>query len=171
MVQKNSNPPHKAAIRALEAFSRHGVPYLIVGGAALALHGIPRTTLDVDIVIPAETQAIIKVFRVAKLIGLKNRQAKILTLAEKPNLVTGQWVSFEDRRKRQLIDVFFEKEKQFQKLYSRSVERKGRKITFHVASLSDIEKMKKASGRPIDLADVALIREVKKIRRSTSKHS
>lgn len=35
----------------------HGIPNLIAGGLAVQLHGYPRTTVDVDIVVPDVEQA------------------------------------------------------------------------------------------------------------------
>jgi hypothetical protein len=35
----------------LELFNAHGVDYLIVGGYALAFHGAPRTTGDIDVLV------------------------------------------------------------------------------------------------------------------------
>ena len=166
MVQKNPSLPFQTAVRALETFTQCEMPYVIVGGAALVLHGIPRSTLDVDIVIPAERETIIKVLKATSKIGLRCQQSNLLSLIDKPDLVIGQWITFEDRAGRQLIDVFLEEVKQFKKLYRHSIKRKHQKMDFHIASLPDLEKMKKASGRPIDLADLALIREIKKIRKS-----
>jgi len=60
MVQKNPSLPFQTAVKALETFTQCEMPYVIVGGAALVLHGIPRSTLDVDIVIPAERETIQK---------------------------------------------------------------------------------------------------------------
>jgi len=37
-------------------FDREGTPYALIGGLAMAAHGMPRTTLDVDVVVPAEVQ-------------------------------------------------------------------------------------------------------------------
>lgn len=37
--------------RALEEAN---VPYCVVGGLAVNLHGIPRTTFDIDLVVPRE---------------------------------------------------------------------------------------------------------------------
>lgn len=42
----------------LECFARHDVRYLIVGGWALAAHGVPRLTKDLDLwVWPEATNA------------------------------------------------------------------------------------------------------------------
>jgi predicted DNA binding CopG/RHH family protein len=40
--------------------------------------------------------------------------------------------------------------------------KKDKKISIRVASLKDISAMKRASGRPIDLSDLQLIKELKK---------
>ena len=171
MAQRNASLPCDTAIKALEAFTGQKVPYVIVGAAALVLHGIPRATLDVDIVVPAGRDVIASVFKAANSAGLRTEQADMLSLAENPQLIVGQWVSFQDRKKQQLIDVFFEDAKQFEKLHRRSVKREGRRASFHVACLRDLEKMKKASGRAIDLADIALIRELRRTRRLKGKNS
>jgi hypothetical protein len=44
-----------AALRLLSALTAHGVEYILVGGAALGMHGLVRATEDVDIFVrPAE---------------------------------------------------------------------------------------------------------------------
>jgi hypothetical protein len=43
----------------LELFNKHGVEYLIVGGYALAFHGAPRVTGDIDLFVrPVEENAL-----------------------------------------------------------------------------------------------------------------
>jgi len=44
----------KMLLRSLNA---HGVEYFLVGGYALAAHGYPRATADIDVVVPATRQA------------------------------------------------------------------------------------------------------------------
>ena len=42
----------------LECFARHNVRYLVIGGWALAAHGVPRMTKDLDLwVLPESTNA------------------------------------------------------------------------------------------------------------------
>lgn len=36
-----------------ESFERHEVRYLVIGGIAAVLHGVPRATFDLDILIDA----------------------------------------------------------------------------------------------------------------------
>jgi predicted nucleotidyltransferase len=41
----------------LRSLNEHGVPYLLIGGYALAAHGYQRATTDIDLVVPATSQA------------------------------------------------------------------------------------------------------------------
>ena len=41
----------------IHALNAHGVPYLLIGGYALAVHGYVRGTTDIDIVFPATATA------------------------------------------------------------------------------------------------------------------
>lgn len=42
---------------AVEALSQHGVPYALCGGLALAIHGHPRATKDIDFLVPPASVA------------------------------------------------------------------------------------------------------------------
>ena len=46
-------PPESADIlRVLAELARHRVDYALLGGAAMALHGYPRMTKDIDLILP-----------------------------------------------------------------------------------------------------------------------
>ena len=47
---------HKDFKELLELFNAHKVDYLIVGGYALAFHGAPRFTGDIDILVKPDTE-------------------------------------------------------------------------------------------------------------------
>ena len=38
-------------LNLFKALEKHKVQYLLVGGLAMNLHGVPRTTMDVDLVL------------------------------------------------------------------------------------------------------------------------
>ncbi len=159
MAGKNTLPVLEIPLKILKAFTEEKIPFIIVGGAAIALHGIPRSTLDIDIIVPAKGQIIARLSQAAGDIGLLSRDRYISALAGRPHLLIGQWITLQDKMGRELIDVFFEDEKEFNKLLKRSKNIKGEQLGFYIASLADIEKMKKVSARPIDIADIALIKE------------
>jgi hypothetical protein len=50
-------------LRLVRALNDHGVDYLLVGGVALNVHGIVRTTEDVDLLIRASTDNVARLRR------------------------------------------------------------------------------------------------------------
>ncbi len=149
----------------LEALAQERVPFVVIGAAALALHGIPRSTLDVDLVLPAQGTAVRTLFRVAHQTGFRSREGALVKLAHRPEWLSGQWATFRGRQGMPWVDVFFERPPVFERLRRRALRRimAGRSVA--VASLAALERMKREVGRPIDLADVALIQERRKRRR------
>lgn len=44
-------------VKIIQAFDRRQVAYAVCGGLALAVHGIPRATIDIDLLIRPESEA------------------------------------------------------------------------------------------------------------------
>ena len=60
--------------RIVEAFDDAAIPYALCGGLAVAVHGHPRATIDIDLLLPADGVA-----------GAKERAASLgFTFAAKP---------------------------------------------------------------------------------------
>jgi hypothetical protein len=60
-------------LRLTEALDAHNVPYAVVGGYALALHGAVRGTVDIDIVIHWQKQHLINAKKALNSLGLVSR--------------------------------------------------------------------------------------------------
>lgn len=138
-----------------------GIKYVLVGGAALVIHGLPRSTLDIDIYVPADKNTLIKLFQFADSLELKSRQRAILKLKDTPSLFANQWICF-SYLKEDILDVFFTDKKEFTTLYKNSLIKKDKNLFIKVASLKDIASMKKAAGRSIDFADLKFIKKARK---------
>ncbi len=50
--------------RIINALNENNVEYAVCGGWAMAIHGIPRATIDIDLLIPADSLA--EVFEIAR---------------------------------------------------------------------------------------------------------
>ena len=163
MKKNTSNPEiwHKI----IKKFNQTGLDYVLVGGAALVIHGLPRSTLDIDIYVPAKEDVLNKLFNIADSLGLQSEQRSILTISHSPKLFVDQWICF-SYKGQDILDVFLSGKKEFEKLYSSSEQKKDKTISIRVASLKDIASMKKKSGRPIDLADIEFIKAAKKYKKS-----
>jgi Nucleotidyl transferase of unknown function (DUF2204) len=139
------------------SFQRHDVKYLVIGGIAAILHGVPRATFDLDILIevtPENAKSLLDALMEAGL------GTATLTTAE--DLLSNEITVFKDRVR---IDVqtttpgivFGDAWKRREKMVFQGQE-------FYMVSKEDLIVTKRASGREIDLSDVRLleIREEKK---------
>jgi len=159
MAKSTSSPQiwHKI----INKFNTTRLKYVLVGGAALVIHGFPRSTLDMDIYVPAKEGALNKLCTITKSLGLESKQKAILNIAHSPELFANQWLCF-SYKGQDVLDVFLAREDEFAKLYKKSQKKQDKTLTIRVARLSDIKAIKKASGRPVDIADIKLIEEAKR---------
>lgn len=133
----------------LSALSSEGAEFLLVGAYALAAHGLPRATGDMDIWIRRSEENVVRVRRAlrrfgAPLTGLTKDDLKT------PNLVFQIGVA--PRR----IDILTSIDAvQFDEAWSdrQIIEVEG--LTISVLGRSHLIQNKRAVGRPQDLADVA----------------
>jgi tRNA nucleotidyltransferase/poly(A) polymerase len=139
------------------SFQRQEVKYLVIGGIAAILHGVPRATFDLDILIEATPENAKNLLDALMEAGLGTAT---LTTAE--DLLSNEITVFKDRAR---IDVqtstpgivFGDAWKRREKMVFQGQE-------FYVVSKEDLIVTKRASGHEIDLSDVRLleIREEKK---------
>jgi hypothetical protein len=132
------------------SFQNHKVKYLVIGGIAAVLHGVPRATFDLDILIeatPVNAQRLLEA-----MLETKMGTAALITADE---LVRHEITIFRDRVR---IDVqtstpglvFAEAWKN-----RNTMEYQGQKL--FVVSKQDLVASKKAAGRSVDLEDVRLL--------------
>ena len=148
----------------LQSLTYNDVDFIVVGGAAMALHGIPRHTLDIDLFVPATQPEIQKLFSVlGDKLKMRCRQEGVAQ-SSTPELAEGHWATFCLPNGPDLVDVFFENPATYQNLKLNalhisisSVAVQGSTCFVKIISLSDIKRMKLECGRPVDLADAALI--------------
>jgi hypothetical protein len=153
----------------LKSLSEIEVDFVVIGGSALTLHGIPRTTIDVDIQISSKEDNIRCLISGLEQSGLKLENEDFLPLIGRPDLLFGQCISFSIPDGPQLVDVFLEDPKEFSRLLCSSQKIKFRNFYLRVADLIEIRRMKVDVGRPIDLADIALIDEFLELTRKNDR--
>ena len=153
--------------RLLSTFETHKVPYSIVGGYALALHGAPRGTIDIDCVIEHSEAAFISCEKALNSIGLESRlpvRAKEVfqfrqEYIERKNLIA--WGFVNPRNPMECVDIIIT-----HNLESlRSIFYKFGIKRVPVLAIEDLIAMKRMSARPQDVEDIKtleLIRDRKK---------
>ena len=132
------------------SLQRHKVRYVVIGGIAAVLHGVPRATFDLDILIDANSdnaKKLLDAFLEA------NLGTAALTTPEE--LLSQEITIFKDRVR---IDVqTFTPGLNFKEAWERRETMKYQKQEFYVASREDLISSKRAAGRPVDLEDVRLL--------------
>jgi len=131
----------------IELLNAHNVRYLVVGGYAVAFHGYPRYTKDLDVWIELSAENAGNILKALDAFGFGSLGIKsgdfletdqIIQLGYPPNridiLTSVQEIKFEDCYKTRV-----------------EVDIQGLKINF--IDLENLKHNKRATGRPQDLAD------------------
>jgi hypothetical protein len=138
----------------LRAFSDEKVEYLLVGAYALAAHGYPRATMDIDIWVKPNEENAARVLRALERFGapLDNLSPQDL---EKDDTIFQIGVA--PRR----IDIITGVSGlSFDATFSSAIEVDVDDIVLRIPSTADLIRNKRASGRTRDLADAEALEEL-----------
>ena len=144
------------------AFERNQVRYALAGGHAVALHGAVRGTMDIDIVINWNLRNLRAAETTLQGLGLVSR---LPVTADDVFLFRDEYV-----RNRNLIAWSFHHPEDASRLVDLVItyDLKGKRRrtlqtlggSVHVLGIRDLIGMKRASGRPQDLADVEALEQL-----------
>ena len=139
----------------LRALSDENVRFMLVGAYALAAHGYPRATLDIDIWVMPSPQNADAVLRALTRFGAPLHN---LTKEDLQRDGTIFQIGVAPRR----IDIITTASGlQFGETYRRSLSLNIEGIEVHIPSIEDLIRNKKASGRTKDLADAEALESLK----------
>jgi len=144
---------------------KNKIRYAVAGGVALVLHGVVRFTADLDLIVDLEPENLRRFVQAMTELGYRPR---VPVKAEDflDQAARNQWkqekgmevFSFVDPGQPiTLIDVFIEEKIPFGEVMKDLVRITAKGITIPVVSLPHLKKLKKAAGRPQDLADIEAI--------------
>ena len=139
----------------VECLQREGVEFMLVGGYAVALHGWPRMTFDIDVWIMANPQN-----AAAVMLELKAFGAPLMDLKEedfhKPGMV------FQIGTEPQRIDILSAiSGVTYEDAVSRAERMEVDGLSLKVIALDDLIANKRASGRPKDIVDAMTLEKMK----------
>ena len=140
----------------LQSLVEEKVKFLLVGAYALAAHGYPRATMDIDIWVmpsPGNADAVLR--------ALSRFGAPLhgLTASDLQKTDTIFQIGVAPRR----IDIITSASGlRFDEAYAQSIEATVDGLIVNIPSLDDLISNKKASGRSKDIADVEALEKIKK---------
>jgi len=131
----------------IELLNGHNVRYLVVGGYAVAFHGYPRYTKDLDVWIELSPENADKVIKALEAFGFGS-----LGLKPKDFLESNQIIQLGYPPNR--IDILTSlTELKFEDCYTARVEVDIQGLKINFIDLENLKHNKRATGRPQDLAD------------------
>lgn len=146
------------------------IRYAVAGGIALVLHGVVRFTADLDLIVDLEQENLKRFIHSLRELGYRPRNPVKAEALLDP-ATREQWkrekgmevFSFVDpTHPMSLIDVFIEEKILFREIMKDIVNVTAKGITIPVVSLPHLKRLKKAAGRPQDLADIEAIEAMEK---------
>jgi len=131
----------------IELLNENEVRYLVVGGYAVAFHGYPRYTKNLDVWIEMSPKNANKIVSALKKFGFGSLDLKTDDFLESDQVIQ---LGYPPNR----IDILTAlKGIQFEACYQARVEVEIQGLTVAFVDLESLKKNKKATGRPQDLAD------------------
>lgn len=154
--------------RIFEALARERVRYLVVGGVAVVLHGHPRFTADLDLVIQLDPANARSALAALSTLGyrpqapvspeeLADAAARRAWIDEKGLTVLAMW---SPQLPATTVDLFVEEPFDFDAAYARGVTAELGSFSVVVASIDDLIAMKRGAGRAKDLEDIAALEAI-----------
>lgn len=149
-------------VRLARALDHHKVPYAIVGGYAVALHGAIRGTVDIDLVLNLSSESFERAEAALESCGLVSRipvtAQEIIAFRQeymtKRNLLA--WSFYDPKNPALVVDIVLTED--LRKL--KTVKKEVAGYPIKVLGVSDLIKMKERSGRPQDLEDARALRQI-----------
>jgi hypothetical protein len=162
----------------IEGLFSEKIRYLIVGGLAVNLHGVPRATLDLDLILATDVENIHRFCAMLKKLGYVPR------LPVDPERLADEgtvqdWIAernmkafsfYQEKENRKVIDVVLVHPLDFSTAFDRKTVLKLGDAEVYVASIGDLMEMKRNTGREKDASDLALLAMVPSIREEGSGH-
>jgi hypothetical protein len=143
---------------------------VVVGGLSVNLHGVPRVTADVDLIISMDSGNIHSLVDVLKgldfLPGLPENpeessdRKKVKAWIDERNLKSFSFIHRKDNNYKS-VDIVLVHPLDFEKAFANKRIKTAKEIEIYVASIDDVILMKEWNGSKQDLSDAALLRRAK----------
>ena len=140
------NPDFKEFIQLLNA---HSVRYLVVGGYAVAFHGYPRNTKDIDIWLWLDALNVNRLLQALADFGFGSLSLRAADFLQPDQIIQ---LGYPPARIDLLTTV---PGVDFETCYRTRLEVQVGEVTVSLIDLDNLKRNKRASGRPQDLADLA----------------
>ncbi|MGV8120143.1 MAG: nucleotidyl transferase AbiEii/AbiGii toxin family protein [Candidatus Xenobiia bacterium LiM19] len=149
------------------------VKYLVAGGLAVNLHGVPRMTQDLDLLVELNEENIMRILKALSEIGyLPRLPVRLEEFADKD--IRESWIReknmkaftlFHSQKPFQEVDLLFDSPVDYRDAALHMEIRKAGALSIPVVAIDDLIAMKSAAGRKQDLSDIRMLEAIKTMER------
>ncbi len=159
----------------LSALTGAGVPFVVVGGIAVNLQGVPRFTADVDVAVALDGGVLARAADVLEGLGLRSRLPITRAELADASVVRG-WIAsrnlkaitFADPKEPlREVDLVIASEVPYEDIERTAVKMLAAGVSFPVASIDVLIRMKTGTARAQDASDVDALRRIQEATRGT----
>ena len=153
-----------------EGLERHGVRYAVAGGLAVNLHGVPRTTADVDLVVDLNPDNLKNFLDVMQELGFRPKlplkAEELLSEEERRDWIEHRnlhaFTFWNEQRPFEEIDLLLTVSDDMGILERAQVVIAGN-LKIYLSSIDDLIKMKQCVNRLQDKADIEALEQLKQL--------
>ncbi|RMH54109.1 MAG: hypothetical protein D6679_14225 [Candidatus Hydrogenedentota bacterium] len=160
--------------RIFAALESAKVRYLVVGGVAMVLHGHPRLTADLDLVISLVPENARAALRALAGIGfrphppvqpedLADQKTRAKWIEEKKMRVLTMWNPKDSLTE---IEIFVQEPFPFEEAFARRFVARIGKTNVPVTAIEDLIALKRKASRKRDLEDIEVLERIRRLRKS-----
>lgn len=132
----------------IESLNDNNVRYLIIGGYAVAFHGYPRYTKDLDVWIQLDRENAANVVKALDQFGFSSLGLGVGDFLEPDTIIQ---LGYPPSRINLVIGI---KDMDFDRCYATKISVEIEGVTMHYIDLENLRKNKRSAGRLQDLADL-----------------
>lgn len=155
-------------------FNKHKIKYIVVGGMAINLHGIPRMTYDLDFLLLLKDSNLKKFLSLMKKWGFKPKApVNIMDFANKDKRL--EWIKNKNMKAFNLInpgwglseiDIIIDTPVNYENAAEKIVYKSLNDIKIPTVCIDDLIKMKKAANRKQDIDDIISLKKIKNAKKT-----
>lgn len=156
-------------LEIVDALAAKEVRYLIVGGVAVILHGVPRTTYDLDLLIDFEPRNVTALLEALEALGYRPRApvaASELAIESK----RAEWIRDKDMKAFSFwhpqggeVDILIDAPIDYAEAAKDQIIIEAQQTPIAIASIDALIRLKEAAGREQDQSDIAALRRVRQL--------
>lgn len=153
----------------LRRLTEAGIDFLVIGGVAVAAHGYGRSTKDLDIVYATNPANLERLGHLLVEIGARLRgiEEDVPFVPDAASLRRLSMLTLDTTEGGLDLLVDPDGASRYEDMWRRAEVIRLRDLEIRVVSLDDLLSMKRAAGRPQDIADIDALLTANRVRRST----